>query len=165
MTFAAKTVSGDMLSERARFGAAYALLRFAAKVQRIPFERLLWVLRVEHGEIGGRFHFHALLDSPGKFSVNHRYQLWHWWTSHPTAPWAKSRDIGRSDFRRVMPGDVASIYTMKGQPVGVDQKLQYEVSKSRDEFVILSNSFVKQVTNKRKHKFSACIETGRAPQG
>jgi hypothetical protein len=39
----------------------FGLLRHSAKAHGVPFKKLLWCLRMEHGEATGRRHFHFLL--------------------------------------------------------------------------------------------------------
>lgn len=41
----------------------HAFLYRAAKTVRVPFRRLVWCYRHEHGELGGREHYHWLLGA------------------------------------------------------------------------------------------------------
>jgi len=38
----------------------FAFVRAVARVYNLHFNRLVWLLRSEHGEMTGRFHYHAL---------------------------------------------------------------------------------------------------------
>lgn len=51
----------NTLSTGMRGRLTFAFLREAAKVAGVPFRRLVWVLRHEFGERGGRSHYHWLL--------------------------------------------------------------------------------------------------------
>jgi hypothetical protein len=59
--FGTLTFRSERLSERKRYGMWFALLRQISRQYKVPFERLLWVLRIEQGEKFGRTHFHYLL--------------------------------------------------------------------------------------------------------
>lgn len=68
LTFKQKVVP----PERVRLIMLFAWLRQAAKIGRVHFSALKWVVRQEAGELGGRIHLHALLDGlPGHY-VNDR---------------------------------------------------------------------------------------------
>lgn len=51
------------LGKANRCRLTFAFLREAAKVAQVPFSQLVWCLRYEPGEIGGRWHYHWLLGS------------------------------------------------------------------------------------------------------
>src|SRR5436309_894314 len=51
----------SIVSEPIRIKMAFAWLRVLASNFRIHFHTLLWCLRQERGEIGGRLHFHSLI--------------------------------------------------------------------------------------------------------
>jgi len=59
--FCSFTFKSVNLSERQRLAMFFALLRSQADNFGIHFTRLVWVLRREHGDIGGRLHYHALI--------------------------------------------------------------------------------------------------------
>lgn len=62
--FGTGTFSGSSgLSAIARRKLTLAFLRKSSKVARVPFHRLVWCLRFEFGEIGGRGHYHWLMGS------------------------------------------------------------------------------------------------------
>ncbi len=67
--FGTLTFKSMRISERKRHHMWYAFLRQSARHFHMPFERLLWVLRNEEGEITGRLHFHFLLAG-----LDRRYQ-------------------------------------------------------------------------------------------
>lgn len=58
--FCTFTFKQAMLAERVRLAMFFALARTLAGNSGLHFKRLMWVLRKEHGEATGRFHFHAL---------------------------------------------------------------------------------------------------------
>lgn len=58
------------LSERVRLAMFFALLRTQAKNFGLHFKRMLWVLRREHGEATGRYHYHALIAGLPSHVVN-----------------------------------------------------------------------------------------------
>jgi hypothetical protein len=57
-TFDNKTVGK---SERIKLAMFFALLRTQANNFGMHFKRMMWVLRREHGESTGRYHYHALI--------------------------------------------------------------------------------------------------------
>lgn len=59
--FGTLTFRKERLPERIRLSMFFALMRRTAKAHRVRFHRLLWCLRMEHGEATGRRHFHFLL--------------------------------------------------------------------------------------------------------
>jgi hypothetical protein len=59
--FCTFTFKQPKLSERVRLAMFFALARTQAGNFGLHFKRMMWVLRREHGEATGRYHFHALL--------------------------------------------------------------------------------------------------------
>jgi len=59
--FGTLTFKSERLPERVRLAMWFALARQTGKRLAVKFPRLLWCLRQEEGEIGGRRHFHCLL--------------------------------------------------------------------------------------------------------
>jgi hypothetical protein len=59
--FGTLTFKSERLPERVRLGLYFALLRESKTVLGTKFAYLLWCLRQERGEMGGRRHFHFLL--------------------------------------------------------------------------------------------------------
>jgi len=59
--FGSFTFKSERIPERIRLCMWFKLIRGVCKWHGINFHRLLWALRQEPGEIGGRTHFHALI--------------------------------------------------------------------------------------------------------
>jgi len=60
------------ITERLRRGAFFTLLRELAENFGVSFPRLLWSLRIEHGEQTGRLHYHALVGGLPEHGVTSR---------------------------------------------------------------------------------------------
>lgn len=73
--FATLTFRSDRLSDRSRWSLVFAWLRKAALWQRVHFSKLLWIVRMERGEKGGRLHFHVLLGGLPAERLTERYRL------------------------------------------------------------------------------------------
>ena len=67
--FGTLTFKSAKLPERVRLGMFFALVRSAWRWHKIPFRKCVWVLRQEHGEIGGRLHFHFLIAGLPLYAV------------------------------------------------------------------------------------------------
>jgi hypothetical protein len=67
--FGTLTFKSAKLPERVRLGMFFALVRSACRWHKIPFRKCVWVLRQEHGEIGGRLHFHFLIAGLPLYAV------------------------------------------------------------------------------------------------
>jgi hypothetical protein len=59
--FGTLTFKSERLPERVRLAMWFAFVRQVGKRLSVKFPRLLWCLRQEAGEIGGRRHFHCLM--------------------------------------------------------------------------------------------------------
>lgn len=59
--FGSLTFRSEQMPEQVRITMFFALIRKSAKDFRVYFPALPWCLRLEHGEIGERLHFHFLL--------------------------------------------------------------------------------------------------------
>ncbi len=59
--FGTLTFKSERLPERVRLAMWFAYARQTGKRLGVKFHRLLWCLRQEQGEIGGRRHFHYLM--------------------------------------------------------------------------------------------------------
>lgn len=79
--FGTLTFKSERLSQRKRYHMWYAFLRQSARHFRLPFHRLLWVLRDERGESTGRAHFHFLLAGLDRRNLNPSSCFWlmHQW--------------------------------------------------------------------------------------
>jgi hypothetical protein len=62
-------------------GAAMQFLFRVAKIVEVPFPRLIWCLREEHGEINGRRHFHALIGGTATHNISGSHRLKFGWES------------------------------------------------------------------------------------
>ena len=73
----------------------FALYRRLCRQFGVTDSRLLWCLRQEAGEIGGRMHLHALIGGCPEGLVNERTCFWlmHQWTAaeHMSQGWARVR--------------------------------------------------------------------------
>lgn len=74
--FGTLTFTSERISQRRRYHMWYAFLRRTAKQYRMPFSRLLWVLREEQGEKFGRVHFHFLLAGLERRNLNRSSCFW-----------------------------------------------------------------------------------------
>lgn len=125
----------------------FAHLYRAAKLLRIPFPRLVWALRVERGEKGGRLHYHCLLGgADGKrVTLATCFVLNSLWERLPRAGMARHRL-----FDRKQAGAVAYVASClaNGDTVGADF---YESMKfgSIGSDVTLSNSLGRSVGGRR----------------
>lgn len=81
--FTTLTFKQAQLPERVRLAMAFGWLRGIAKAAHVHFKlELIWCLRLEHGELGGRLHFHALVGGlPERFprSIRSRMQAKNSW--------------------------------------------------------------------------------------
>ena len=59
--FGSLTFKQERLPERVRLSMFFAFARTLCKWHRVYFPELVWCLRQEFGEIGGRRHFHCLI--------------------------------------------------------------------------------------------------------
>src|ERR1041384_3838614 len=50
-------------------------VRLSAKFSAVHFRKVLWALRCERGEIGGRFHFHALIGGYPTWCLNRSFNF------------------------------------------------------------------------------------------
>ena len=65
--FGTLTFKSGRLPERVRLSMYFAMMRKVCKQFRIHFKRSIWCLRLEQGEMLGRWHFHFLLTGlPGQ---------------------------------------------------------------------------------------------------
>ena len=74
--FATLTFKIERLPERVRLSLFFALLREFCGEFDLKFRYLLWCLRQENGEVGGRRHFHFLLSGVREASVNLATCFW-----------------------------------------------------------------------------------------
>jgi len=70
--FGSFTFTSERIPERIRLCMWFKLAREVSKWHGVHFPRLLWALRQEAGEIGGRTHFHALIGGLPPHAVNER---------------------------------------------------------------------------------------------
>ena len=74
--FATLTFKSERLPERVRLALFFALLREFCAQFDLKFPFLLWCLRQERGESGGRRHFHFLLAGAHETLVNLTTCFW-----------------------------------------------------------------------------------------
>src|SRR4051812_31129149 len=53
----------------------FAWLRAVARIYGVHFKRVLWFLRSEFGEVGGRYHYHALVSGLPSHGLNDHANL------------------------------------------------------------------------------------------
>lgn len=71
--FGSLTFRSAQLPERLRLKMWFSLMRETASWGHVSPNKLIWALRMEHGEVGGRLHFHFLLGAlPGQYHVRER---------------------------------------------------------------------------------------------
>lgn len=68
--FCTLTFSREGVGQSLRERMFFHWLRQAAAVCRVPFRKVLWCRRTEHGEVGGRLHFHCLIGRLPQRSVH-----------------------------------------------------------------------------------------------
>lgn len=68
--FGSLTFGAAEPSEVAARKLAFAHIYRSARLVRVPFRRLLWILRVERGERLGRLHYHCLIGGAGDKFIN-----------------------------------------------------------------------------------------------
>lgn len=70
----------NLSTECKRWQQAWSHLQDAGKSLAVPYSELLIALRSEHGEQGGRPHFHYLLGGTGaKSNLSLAFRLRYWW--------------------------------------------------------------------------------------
>jgi len=79
--FCTLTFARVQIPESVRLSMFFALLRKQADNSGVGFKKLLWCLRRERGEIGGRLHYHAVIAGfPGWFvnweTTERTAQIW-----------------------------------------------------------------------------------------
>ena len=67
--FGTLTFKSAKLPERVRLSMFFALVRTLCRWHKVPFRQCVWALRQEHGEIGGRLHFHFLIAGLPPYAV------------------------------------------------------------------------------------------------
>ena len=79
--FGTLTFKSERLPERVRLAMWFAFARQTGKRLSVKFPRLLWCLRQEQGEIGGRRHFHCLMAGlpPAQLCPSLNFELMALW--------------------------------------------------------------------------------------
>ena len=70
--FGSFSFKSERIPERIRLCMWFKLARKVSKWHGVYFPRLLWALRQEPGEIGGRLHFHALIGGVPPYAVHEK---------------------------------------------------------------------------------------------
>lgn len=90
--FVSLTFAGAEPTETCARKLVFAHLYRTARLLRVPFGRLVWVLRVERGERLGRLHYHALIGGGViKPTISHCFRLNALWDSLPRCGFARHR--------------------------------------------------------------------------
>lgn len=126
------TITSPVPRKAVCYGMAFRFLNEAAKAFNVPQQKLLTALRGEHGETGGRFHFHLLLG--GTATQNEKSDC------HRLAfLWKQVANGARDDFRPFDCSLAGAAYITKN--LGGDS---YELNKyERAEAVTLSSSVIR----------------------
>jgi len=138
----------------------FAHLYRVAKLQKIPFRRLLWAVRQEKGEKTGRQHYHVLIGWRGpKATIGHCFTLNSNWTKLPKCGWARHFVYN--------PGQDAVGYITKGLSgcFGGNRldESNYEAGKFGwdSSEVTLSEAFVRLVSRSTNRRLNGETLTGR----
>ena len=125
------------------------LRRVGAKFKANYKWDLLWVVRHELGEIGGRPHFHVLIKLPGSATSNKKtslHQIKHLWKLTSEKP-GKIKAGGFIDIRTYDSSRNAAAYVVKGTGWDNSKANEYELAKfsqdrawSQDQDVFLITS-------------------------
>ncbi len=133
--FGTLTFKSERLPERVRLTMWFAFLRLVGKRLGVKFPRLLWCLRQEAGEIGGRRHFHCLLAGLPRTALcpSLNFELMAAWQKLGGG-WARV-SLYRHDLDGVG-------YALKGLGYASEAEQHYEMQKfgSQHCHLILSNS-------------------------
>lgn len=120
----------------------FSLFRAFARKFGVAQSKILWCLRQEAGEVGGRMHLHALIGGVPGGLVNDRTSMWlmHQWEHELRGGYARIR---------VFDPSLAGVdYTLKDLlETGIDAANAYESCKfSRSDQVLVSKSVVRLLT-------------------
>lgn len=146
--FGTGTFTGSaVFSEATEKKLVFAFLYQAADLANVPFGRLLWTTRREHGELGQRVHYHWLLGSKEWTpTVGQCFTLNHLWDALPRCGFSRNHifDPGLSGVEYV----TKCLSSVAGGGPGGDF---YEGSKFalRSSEVTLANSVVRLVAPAR----------------
>lgn len=95
--FCTLTFKQAELSERIRCTMFFSWIREAAELAGVSFKYMMWVLRLEAGEIAGRLHFHSLvagLPHQLVYRTTCFRLMWHW--QQLGGGWARVRVYDRA---------------------------------------------------------------------
>lgn len=147
--FGTGTWSGRVPGEAEQRKLIFGFLYQVAELAEVPFGRLLWSVRREHGELSYRMHYHWLIGSKDWFpTLSDCFRLNHIWLKQCLCGWSRNRIYA-------LRGDSAVEYVTKclssearGCNPGGDW---YETQKFglRSSEVTLSNSLVGLVAGRR----------------
>jgi len=145
LTFAGTTTPTLPASRKLVFAHLYR----SAKLFKVSWHRLCWVIRAEHGEKLGRMHYHFLLGGEIKgVTVGHCFVLNHTWQKlHKKCGFARHRLFDTAQYRRNGIKYVVSCLANEGT-IGANL---YELSKfgSGDTTLTLANSLFRAIGGKR----------------
>lgn len=150
--FGTLTFKSERLPERVRLALWFALARQTGKRLSVKFPRLLWCLRQEEGEIGGRRHFHCLMAGlpTAQLCPSLNFELMALWQKLGGG-WARVMRY-RDDLDGVG-------YVLKGLGYASQAEQNYEMRKfgSQHCHLILSNSVWRELhrVNLGRHRTAA----------
>lgn len=153
--FGTGTFSGQRVpGANAQRKLVFAFLYRAAGIAGEPFGRLLWTTRREHGELGGRVHYHWLIGSDcWTPTVSQMFFLNVCWDSLPGCGFARHHI-----FNAALNGVEYVTKCLSAEDHGSLGGDYYEGSKfsNRDTEVTLSNSLARLVAGRRVGVLSSC---------
>lgn len=146
--FGTLTFRGEVPKSGQAVRLVFAHLYRCAGALSIPFHRLIWVLRSEHGEKGGRAHYHLLLGWTGlaQATLGQAFFFNYLWTKLPRCGYARHRLYDPEQHGAAY---VVSCLT-EADKSGANQ---YELGKFLLSGcdVMLSDSLVRAVADQRVH--------------
>jgi len=90
--FGTGTFAGQVPSLSAQKRLVFAFLYRSAKILDVPFGGLVWCTRREHGELGGRVHYHWLIGASRlNPTIAHCFMLNAAWDSLPRCGFSRNR--------------------------------------------------------------------------
>ena len=106
--FGTLTLKSLRLSERMQSRQIMRYFEITSRKLGVNRKSVQWVVRSEHGELGGRLHYHFLLGGlkPSQLSRTTEWFLWDLWHNQING--------GRTDIRRYNPRLPGVSYIMKG---------------------------------------------------
>jgi hypothetical protein len=145
--FCTLTFKSEHVAETVKVKMYFSWLRSIADKLSVHFKKVLWVLRMEHGELTGRFHFHALIGGLPEHTWNRStaFMMMHTW---------ENLGGGIARCYRFNPALDGVGYILKSSEtlLAVQSGNFFEVQKFGVADVILSKSIVRALNARREDK-------------